>query len=197
LLDTGYYTKAEAEDFLNKQKERKNISPAEMALKKADSFLSHRQYADAELIYEILINNHSNTLTAEVTGRIRHNLGICRLHLEGVLRAKSEFKEAYRLNGNEESKRQYYLCKLLSGETMEEADLPEASDGNHKTVDETYIEALKEEIQQSLLRFKDSENYRKLEALKEAKDTGRLNDFRREVKDIIALYKQEYRKENS
>lgn len=197
LLDTGYYTNAEAEDFLNKQKERKNISPAEMALKKGDSFLSHGQYADAQLIYEILINNHSNTLTAEVTGRIRHNLGICRLHLEGLLKAKSEFKEAYRLNENEESKRQYFLCKLLLGETIEEADLSDAAEGNHKIADETYIEELKEEIQQSLIRFKDSENYMKLAALKEAKDTGRLNDFRREVKDIIALYKLEYRKENS
>ncbi|WOO38455.1 DUF5716 family protein [Anaerocolumna sp. AGMB13020] len=197
LLDTDYYTKTEAEEFLNKQKERKNISPAEMALKKGDSFLAHGQYADAGLIYEILINNHSNTLTTEVTGRIRHNLGICRLHLEGLLRAKSEFMEAYRLNGSEESKRQYYLCVLLSGETMEEADLSDATEGNQKLVHETYIETLKEEIQQSLLRFKDSDNYMKLAALKEAKDTGRLNDFKREVNDIIALYKEEYRKENS
>jgi hypothetical protein len=196
LPDSGYYTKAEADDFLKKQKERKNISPAEMALKKGDSFLSHGQYADAGLLYEVLLNNHSNTLTAEVTGRIRHNLGICRLHLEGLLRAKPEFKEAYRLNGSEESKRQYYLCKLLLGEAIEIVSLQGGEEGVHKLEGETYIEALKEEIQQSLLRFKDSDNYIKLAALKESKDTGRLNDFTREVKDIITVYKQEYRKEN-
>lgn len=116
LSDNSYYQEEEVQEFLLRQNERKNVSPGELAVKKAESFLQHGRYFEAGMIYEsLLAGDGMYAVLKEEAGRIRHNLGVCRLHMEGFKRAAKDFKAAYEMTGGEESKRQYVLCVLLGG----------------------------------------------------------------------------------
>ncbi|SHO51931.1 hypothetical protein [Anaerocolumna xylanovorans] len=195
-----YYKEEEVQNFLIKQSERKNVSPTEMAVKKAESFLQHGRYFEAEMIYEsLLAGDATYSLLKEEAGRIRHNQGICRLHTEGFKRAAKDFKAAYEMTGREESKRQYVLCVLLSStdglEFIEPLKSEESSD--EENIDKAYVEGIREEIRDSLMRYKSSSEYKESEELKEAKEDGKLIGFTQGARKIIHSYKQEYRSENS
>lgn len=201
LLSGGcYYTEEEVENFLLKQSERKNISPTEMASKKAESFLQHGRYFEAGMIYEsLLAGDASCVLLKEEAGRIRHNLGICRLHTEGFKRAAGDFKTAYEMTGREESKRQYVLCVLLSSTDGSEyiEPLKSEEEGGREGIDQAYVDRIREEIRESLIQYKSSEEYKNLTELKKAKEDGRLVDFTQGARKTIQSYKWEYRLENS
>ncbi|MGN6714857.1 hypothetical protein [Anaerocolumna jejuensis] len=190
LLDNSYYQEEEVQEFLLRQNERKNVSPGELAVKKAESFLQHGRYFEAGMIYEsLLAGDGMYAVLKEEAGRIRHNLGVCRLHTEGFKRAAKDFKAAYEMTGGEESKRQYVLCMLLGGN--------ESTFGAEESISEAYVKGIREEIQDSLLQYGSSDEYKKLEELKEARDSGKPADFLQGVRERLESYKQEYRSENS
>lgn len=190
LSGGGYYTEEEVGDFKSRQGERKNMTPAETLLKKADGLLSHEQYSEAGLLYETLLNGEGMQITPkEEEGNIRHNLGVCRLYLEGFERAAGDFKAAYEITGREESKRQYLLCILLSGKEKEDTCM----DG----MEPEDREKIKEEVALSLLRYQDTESHKRLEKMRTAKEDGRLVDFVQEAGELIAGYKRKYRAENA
>lgn len=207
FTDNGYYNGEEVQNFLIRQGERKNVSPTEMAMKKAESFLQHGRYYEAGILYEgLLAGDGVYSVLKEEAGRMRHNLGMCRLHTEGFKRAAKEFKAAYEMTGGEESKRQYVLCLLLSStqsifQTENEAPVTEllkAEENNGEdNISEAYVNGIREEIEASLLRYQAAEEYGGFRKLQEAKNAGKLVDFMQEAKELIDGYKQEYRSENS
>lgn len=207
LLDNSYYQEEEVQEFLLRQNERKNVSPGELAAKKAESFLQHGRYFEAGMIYEsLLAGDGMYAVLKEEAGRIRHNLGVCRLHTEGFKRAAKDFKAAYEMTGGEESKRQYVLCVLLGGNEStfgaEETEAVTAAfkseeTGYEESISEAYVKGIREEIQDSLLQYGSSDEYKKLEELKEARDSGKPADFLQGVRERLESYKQEYRSENS
>lgn len=189
LLSGGsFYTQDEVREFLTRQRERKNVSPSELAMKRAESFLSYGRYYEAGMIYETLLaGDVMKAVVKEEVGRMWHNLGICRLYTEGFKEAAKHFKRAYDMTGEEESKRQYFLCRILS----EEAYTLQSEEG----IEEAYIEDIKKEIQNSMMQYNSSIEYQKLEALKELKSNGKLVEFMQEVNELIESYKREYRSE--
>lgn len=231
LSDNSYYQEEEVQEFLIRQNERKNVSPGEMAVKKAESFLQHGRYFEAGMIYEsLLAGDGMYAVLKEEAGRIRHNLGVCKLHTEGFKRAAKDFKAAYEMTGGEESKRQYVLCMLLGGNestfgteeteavtaayTSEETEAAAVANESEETgvvmaavksedtgyvenISEAYVKGIREEIQDTLLQYESSDEYKKLEELKEARDSGKPADFLQGVRERLESYKQEYRSENS
>jgi hypothetical protein len=159
------------------------------------------------MIYEsLLAGDGMYAVLKEEAGRIRHNLGVCRLHTEGFKRAAKDFKAAYEMTGGEESKRQYVLCVLLGGNEStfgaEETEAVTAAfkseeTGYEESISEAYVKGIREEIQDSLLQYGSSDEYKKLEELKEARDSGKPADFLQGVRERLESYKQEYRSENS
>lgn len=207
LTGGNYYSTEEIQGFLNRQKERKNITPAKAAVNKADSFLKYGQYSEAAMIYEILLNSASiQGNLREETGKIRHNLGICRLHQEGFHRAAADFKAAYDLTGNEESKKQYVLSLLLSLKVQEQTAGEDATERQPSaaeletlcdSIEPEYIEAIMNEIKNSLSRYQETESYNKLLELKARKNDSKPVNFGEEANKLITVYKEEYRSENA
>ncbi len=188
LSAVNIYTPDEVKEFLIRQRERKNVSPSELALKRAESFLGHNRYYEAGRIYETLLaGDVMNAVVKEEAGRLWHNLGVCKLYTEGFKEAAKHFKRAYEMTGEEVSKRQYLICCILCEE--------ESSLQSGEGIEEAYIEDIRKDIQNSIIQYNTSTEYQKLEELKELKGSGNLVEFVQGVKELIEAYKKEFRSE--
>lgn len=193
LCSCDYYTETEIKEFIHSLDELINLSPYEKLKKKADNYLKYRQFAEAALVYEkILDGEEVKSLSSEEYGNILHNLAIIKLHMVGIAEAADGFKEAYERNKNPESLKQYLMALKLS--KQDSVFLEEA---NAYGVSDAIKDEMSDEIRSSLEEAKHTQEYKIIEIFQECKQSGRINQLYRIADELINSWKQEFRRENS
>jgi tetratricopeptide (TPR) repeat protein len=193
LCSCDYYTESEIKEYIHRLDELVKLSPYEKLKKKADNYLKYRQFAEAALAYEkILDGEEVKSLSSEEYGNILHNLAIIKLHMVGIAEAAGGFKEAYERNKNPESLKQYLMALKLSKQErifMEEANAYGVADAS--------IDGMSDEIRISLEEAKQTQEYKIMETFQECRQNGRINQLYRIADELINRWKQEFRRENS
>lgn len=193
LCSCDYYTETEIKEFIHSLDELINLSPYEKLKKKADNYLKYRQFAEAALVYEkILDGDEVKSLSSEEYGNILHNLAIIKLHMVGIAEAADGFKEAYERNKNPESLKQYLMALKLS--KQDSVFLEEA---NAYGVSDAIKDEMSDEIRSSLEEAKHTQEYKIIEIFQECKQSGRINQLYKIADELINSWKQEFRRENS
>lgn len=193
LCSCEYYTESEIKNFIHNLDELVKLSPYEKLKKKADNYLKFRQFAEAAITYDKILDGEDvKSLSSEEYGNILHNLAIIKLHMVGITEAAESFKEAYERNKNPESLKQYFMALKLSKQ-----DSIFLEEINAYGVTETLKDEILDEINTSLDEAKQSQEYKIMEEIQECKLTGRINQMYRIADELINGWKQDFRRENS
>ncbi|MDF2589229.1 MAG: hypothetical protein K0S41_3070 [Anaerocolumna sp.] len=192
MCSADFYTETEIKHLLHCIDELGQLSPIEKMKKKADNYLKYRQFAEASIEYEKILESKEAVMLSGVEyGNLVHNLAIIQLNTVGILVAANSFKEAYERNRNIETLKQYLLALKLG--KKEDKFLEETKNFN---VDEDIIDEINEKLQQINFDAESSEEYQMIEELLEYKQSGKLNQFYQLANERINRWKMEFRREN-
>ena len=192
LCSADYYTELEIKQLLREMDEAAKMTPLELMKKKADNYLRYRQFTEAAVEYEtILDGKEAVNLSSEEYGNILHNLAVVQLNTVGVSVATENFKQAYERNRNPESLKQYLYALILSKQ-------------DEKFINEATSYGMNKESQMQLQMDIDfinreaetSDAYKEINELLECKQSGKINQYYQMAEDLIGSWKQRFRREN-
>ncbi len=193
LCSSDYYSEAEIKSLLHIMDELGNLTPIDKKKKKADNYIKYRQFTEAATEYENILNSPEAAGLSNIQyGDLMHNLAVAQINTIGLTAAAESFKEAYERNKNQESLRQYLLTLIMS--RQEERLKQEISNYG---VSGDFLEQIRSELQRLNQEAENSEDYKVIRNLLEYKDSGRIAPFYEMTGDLINLWKQEFRRENS
>lgn len=192
MCSADFYTETEIKHILHTIDELGQLSPIEKMKKKADNYLKYRQFAEASIEYEKILESKEAVMLSGVEyGNLVHNLAIIQLNTVGVLVAANTFREAYERNRNIETLKQYLLALKLG--KKEDKFLEEIKNFN---VEETIVDEINETLQQMNYDAENSEDYKIIEELLIFKQSGKVNQFYQLANERINKWKMEFRREN-
>ena len=192
LCSADYYTEPEIKQLLHEMDEAATLTPLELKKKKADNYLKYRQFTEAAVRYEaILDGKEAVNLSSEEYGNLLHNLAVVQLNTVGVSAATESFKQAYERNRNPESLKQYLYALILSKQ-------------DEKFIEEATSYGMSKESQMKLQMNIDfiyreaetSDAYQEINKLSECKQSGKINQYYQMADDLIGSWKQRFRHEN-
>lgn len=189
LCATDYFSKLEVESMVKTIDMINGLSPIGKKKIKADNYLRYQDYEHAAKEYEeIIYQDAANEFSAHEFGNILHNLAVAHIQLKALERAEKEFKEAYSLNKNEESLKEYlFLLKLQK----KEQDF--ASEALSYGLSPEKIEEYKGELDQVLLEAERDPDYKKIANLPKLKEEGKVGDYYYTIDTMIFNWKQKYK----
>ena len=92
------------------------------------NYLENKRFYSAITGYEsIVYGRFDQSLGVAFYGNVWHNLGVCHAKLMNFSKAAECFREAYRLNENNDSKRQYFFARHLSMINSEDVEFSDES----------------------------------------------------------------------
>lgn len=190
LCSNDYYMEKEIKEMIQVIDLIMDLNPLERRKLQGDQFLKYGMYQNAEQVYEgILRDSAARELKEAEFGNILHNLAITHVHIASYQEAAMEFKEAYNLNHNKESLRQYLLTLKLAMEDKEfKKELLQYQVGDD------YEQHIVESIVQKEEEAKNSNLYQFLEHLNRDKEDGNSATVREKMGYLLAEWKQEYRR---
>ncbi len=166
LNSCNYFTSSEKAKIIQTVSELENLPLVQRRIKKANTFLLARNYLEAEVCYESLINGEMAVeLSAEEYGQILHNLGIAKIYTVGLNEASVFFKHAYEVNKKEESLKQYLIALKLSNredllnEQVKSYDLPD-----------DFLSSILNDYNTYLKNYVDSDQYKQVKRLMKLHD---------------------------
>ncbi|NMB43133.1 MAG: hypothetical protein GX995_03255 [Clostridiales bacterium] len=166
LNSCNYFTSSEKAKIIQTVSELENLPLVQRRIKKANTFLLARNYLEAEVCYESLINGEMAVeLSAEEYGQILHNLGIAKIYTVGLNEASVFFKHAYEVNKKEESLKQYLIALKLSNredllnEQVKSYDLPD-----------DFLSSILNDYNTYLKNYEDSDQYKQVKRLMKLHD---------------------------
>lgn len=193
LCSSDYYNESEIKELIVTI-DKIDGMPVIMRKKlKADNYLKYKNYSMAAKEYDAILSSREiKTASEEEYGNILHNLAIVRLHTSSFSSAATCFKQAYRLNKNIESLKQYlYTLKLDNQESLFEKEvLNEKLSTNVVAEIVTRYMELKEEA-------KTSSKYIIIDRLEYVKNEGRVNEYYDMIDRQILQWKNDYKRKRS
>ena len=189
LCATDYFSKLEVESMVKTIDMINGLSPIGKKKIKADNYLRYQDYDHAAKEYEeIIYQDAANEFSAHEFGNILHNLAVAHIQLKALERAEKEFKEAYSLNKNEESLKEYlFLLKLQK----KEQDF--VSEALNYGLSPEKTEEYKNELEQVLLEAESDPDYKKIANLPKLKEEGKVGDYYYTIDTMIFNWKQKYK----
>ncbi len=192
LCSADYYSETEMKQLLNTMDELGKLTPFEKKKKKADNYLKYRQFTEAAMEYENILNSQEAVgLDSIQYGNLIHNLALAQLNTIGITAAADGFREAYERNHNIESLKQYLYTLIIS---RQEEKL--RREFLNYGVDQELQEQLQSELESCYEEAEASADYEVIGHLLECKDSGRIVQFYQIAGDLINQWKQELRREN-
>ncbi len=193
LCSADYYSEAEIKQLLHSMDETENLTPLDKRKKKADNFMKYRQFTEAAMEYENILNSReAASLDSIQYGNLVHNLALALLNTIGLSAAADSFKEAYERNHNKESLKQYFYTLIMS----RQEDRLKQEILNYG-VSQDFAQQIQNELQLHYAKAEASEGHQVIESLLEYKDSGKIVQFYQMTDDLINQWKQEFRRENS
>lgn len=189
LCATDYFTKLELEALIKTIDKINGLSAIEKQKIKADNFLKYEDYENAIIEYECIVaSEESSAFPAESFGNILHNLAVAHVQVKAFERAKEEFKRAYELNHNEETKKEFFF--LLKLQKQEKEFLKEIL--NFNLAPEEVQEYLGE-LEGILQEAEQAAEYKKILNLPKLKDSGKVGEYYYAIDTMIFNWKQKYK----
>ncbi len=189
LCATDYFTKLEIESFIKTVDQINDMPLINRQKLKADMRLRYQDYDQALKGYRAVISSEqAQELSAKDYGNVLHNMAVIHVKMKLFEQAQREFLQAYSLNENEESLREYfYLLKLQKKE----------KEFMHGVLDYDLSEEKMLEYTQELdAILEDAENtpqYKKILELPELKKAGKVGDYYYAIDTMIFGWKQKYK----
>jgi hypothetical protein len=192
LCSADFYTETEIKQLLHTMDELAKLTPIEKMKKKADNFIKYRQFTEASMEYEKILESKEAVMLSGVEyGNLVHNLAIIQLNTIGVLAAANSFKEAYERNRNIESLKQYLLALKLSKQ-----DERYENEIKNFNIVQDILDEMNESLQQVNFEVESSDEYKIIDELYDYKQSGKMNQFYQVARDRIEQWKMEFRLEN-
>jgi hypothetical protein len=193
LCSADYYSEAEIKQLIYIMDELGKLTPIDKKKKKADNYMKYRQFTEAAMEYESILNSQEAAALDSIQyGNLVHNLALAQINTIGLIAAADRFKEAYDRNQNKESLRQYVYTLIMSRQE-ERLKLEVLNYG----IGQDFLEEVQSELQLYYEEAEASEEYQVIGNLLEYKDSGRIVQFYEMTGDLINGWKQEFRRENS
>ena len=189
LCATDYFTKLEIESMIKTVDLFNDMLPIQRRKMEADNYLKYQDFDKALQVYkEIVASDEAKDLTPKEFGNILHNIAVVHVQMHAFEHAEREFRQAYSLNQNEESLREYiYLLKLQHKEKQLMQEILEY-DLSEETV-QTYMT----DLEQILLESERTKNYKKIIELPGLKESGKVGDYYYTIDTMIFNWKQQYK----
>lgn len=189
LCATDYFTKLEMESLIRTIDELIGLTPIEKQKIKADNYLQYEEYEKAIQEYEsIVASKKSSVFSAEAFGNILHNLAVAHTQVKAFERAREEFKQAYELNQNEETRKEYFF--LLKLQNKENDFLKEVLNYNLSPEE---VQAYITELEGVLLEAEKAAEYKKILSLPKLKEAGKVGEYYYTIDSMIFNWKQKYK----
>lgn len=189
LCATDYFTKLELEGLIKTIDKINGLSSIEKQKIKADNFLKYEDYENAITEYEsIIASEESSAFSAESFGNILHNLAVAHVQVKAFERAKEEFKRAYELNHNEETKKEFFF--LLKLQKQEKEFLKEILNFNLPPEE---VQGYLGELEGILQEAEQAAEYKKILNLPKLKDSGKVGEYYYAIDTMIFNWKQKYK----
>ena len=189
LCSTDYFSKLEVESMVKTIDMINGLSPIGKKKIKADNYLRYENYEHAAKEYEeIIYQDAADEFSAHEFGNILHNLAVAHIQLKALEQAEKELKQAYSLNKNEESLKEYlFLLKLQRKEQDFASEVLNYGLSTEKT------EEFKNELEQVLLEAEKDPDYKKISNLSKLKEEGKIGDYYYTIDTMIFNWKQKYK----
>lgn len=190
LRSTDYFTKLELESFGKSLEQLSTLLPVRKKKLEADQYLKYQEYVQALPLYqEIIVSDDAAQLSAKEFGNVLHNMAVIHVHNKAFELAEKEFIQAYTLNQNEESLRQYFfLLKLQKKE----------KDFMHGVLDQDLSEEKVKAYIDALQEYSDAaeqtKDYKKIIELPVLKETGKVGEYYYTIDTMIFKWKQQYKR---
>ncbi|MGB8453014.1 MAG: hypothetical protein WCD89_11885 [Anaerocolumna sp.] len=193
LCSADYYSEAEIKKLILIMDELEKLTPIDKKKKKADNYMKYRQFTEAALEYENILNSQEAEVLDSIRyGNLVHNLALAQINTIGLTAAADSFKEAYERNHNKESLRQYFYTLIMS--KQEERLKQEVL--NYGT-SQDFLEEIQSELRIYYEEAEASADYQVIGNLLEYKDAGKIVQFYEMTGDTMNEWKQVFRRENS
>lgn len=186
---TDYFNKLELES-LNKTIDLINgMSPIKRRKLEADNYMQYEDYDKALQVYkDIVASDEAEELSAVEFGNVLHNMAVIHVQMKAFERAQREFLQAYNLNQNEESLKEYFYLLKLQNKEKEIMQTVLDYDMSEETVQE-YVETLDGILADS----EESKEYKKIMELPSIKQSGKVGDYYYAIDTMIFKWKQQYK----
>lgn len=190
LCATDYFGKLEIESLIKTVDDINNMPSIERRKIEADNYMRYQDYDKAMHVYkEILVSDEAKQISAKNFGNIIHNMGVIHVHMKCFEIAEREFKQAYSLNQDEESLREYfYLLKLQHKDKL---FLQEVLNFN---LSEETVKDIVKQLEDILDEAEKTKEYQKLLRLPEVKEQGRVGEYYYTIDSMIFNWKQQYKR---
>lgn len=189
MCSSDYFTEIEIKKMLKLVDSIIGMSATKRSVMKANTCLKNQKYQEAATEFERLLHSmDAQELTPEEYGDIYHNLGVAKVHNNGVRDAAKLFYQAYEYNHREESLLQYLYCLKLSSHNNsyeEAAEKNQVSDELTKGIEE-FLKRKEEEAWTSGAM-------KELENLKNKKAMGKMSEYYNKTDEMIDLWKSKLR----
>jgi hypothetical protein len=191
LCSADYYTETEIKELIKIMDQLYHCSPTQKIKIKADNYLNYKKYLLAVKEYERLLKHEQIVeLTTEEYGNILHNLGVAYVHTSSFIEAAGKFKEAFSRNHNPETLKQYLFALKLA-----KCDNEYKNERTDLGITEEQEDAFISELEEVLKEAENTTLYQTIENLPTVKQNGRVGDYYQKIDELIANWKQEYKKE--
>lgn len=162
----GIYPPEEVSRIEKILKDSAGLNPYEKQKAKADYMLQNKRYMVALERYEELLDKLPPE-EAEMRARVLHNKGVVNAKLFLFERAQENFMEAYRINGNRESLKQFLAAYRMQDKDEEYVDFI----AKHPNFHETSLQ-VERMVEQASGQFDMTEEHRMIFTLKVFKEEG-------------------------
>lgn len=189
LCSTDYYTENEIKSLLKVLDEVTGMPIIKRNIIKAGYYLKEEQYQQAVNEYvQIIHSPEAIELTPEEYGDVFHNLAVAKVHITGLNEASKLFAQAYERNHKEETLKQYlYTLWLIN----KEEKYPEMIEAYQITEDlDQKIRGYLSELEQE---SEHTSSMQSIDRLSELRALGKMNEFYRQVNEIIDTWKEKVR----
>lgn len=189
LCATDYFTKLEIESLIKTVDLINDMLPIQRRKMEADNYLKYQDLDKALQVYkEIVGSDEARDLTPKEFGNILHNIAIIHVQMHAFERAEREFRQAYSLNQNEESLREYmYLLKLQHKDKQLMQEILEYN------LSEETVQTYLADLENILLEAEATKNYKKIIELPALKESGKVGDYYYAIDTMIFKWKQQYK----
>ncbi len=209
LCSADYYEEDEIKSLIHIMDQLEKCSSLERTKLRADNLLRYKDYKNAGIAYgSILKESKKETTSAIFIGNVLHNMGIVKMQSSSYIEACEWFQKAYEKNRNKDSYKAYILCLMfakkdlsllneskLNGSELNESELnkSELYRSDKYEMNQNLVSDIIEEIYEKMVEATTSEEYQKMEQIKELFEAGKFDEFYGKIEQMIAKWKGEYK----
>ena len=189
LTECDYLSEEELKNVTQILLDNAMLSFSQKRKARGDNLLRSKKYSLAIEEYQYVLQNIDKSEETELYGAILHNIGTAYAHMFLFEKAAYYYKEASDLTDNEESRMQYLLALRL---TMRKEDYDRML--LRYGFEDTFIGRLEERYAAAQDILEPTVYSSAMEKLKDAQQSGRIQEYYETIDDTLNAWKQEYRK---